>query len=328
MEQSTKKAHIYYSIKEFQERTNPRNIVATLGLFDGVHLGHQHLIKQTMMMAEELHAESLIITLDKHPITVLRPDEQPPLKLAPLEEKLRYISQLGVHHILVLPFTLELSRLLPIPFISPIVESGLIGMMLGYDNRFGRKMVGETIESFDNDLKELGLEIRRVSTFELGGIPVSSSRIRFCLAQKNFTQLEELLGRAFSITGKVVGGLQIGRKINFPTANVLPNDEHVILPEIGVYVSEILIDGELYTGMSYYGPRPTIISGEVIHNRIEVYVFDFNGNLYDKELTVSFRHFIREDIKFDDLEQLKRQLEEDERVSREFFSNHLILLTK
>lgn len=328
MELNTNNTKIYYSIKEFQQRSNPRPIVATLGLFDGVHLGHQHLINQAKLMADEFHAESLVVTLDKHPITVLRPDEQPPLKLAPLEDKLKYISQLGVDHILVLPFTIELSQLLPIPFISPIVESGLVGMMLGYDNRFGKKIVGETIESFDRDLRELGLEIRRVTTFEAGGIPVSSSRIRFCLAQKNFIQVEELLGRAFSIKGKVTGGQQIGRTIEFPTANIIPYDEHVILPEVGVYVSEVLIDGELYTGMSYYGPRPTITNEGVVHNRIEVYVFDFNGNLYDKELVVSFRHFIREDIRFDTLEQLKHQLEEDERVSREFFKTHSILLKK
>lgn len=322
----TSKANIYHSVEELKERAIKNHLVATLGLFDGVHLGHQHLINATKEMAKEMGAESLIITLDRHPATVLFPEQQPPLKIATLSDRIKYISNTGVDHILVLPFTEDLSKLTPVKFISPIIEAGLKGMMLGYDNRFGKKLVGETLESFDQGLEEIGLTIRRVSTFEFGGLPVSSSRIRYCLAQKNFSQLEQLLGRPFSITGRVTGGRQIGRTIEFPTANVVPNDPNLVLPEVGVYVSEVAFDQKIYTGMSYYGSTPTITSEGLVHYRIEVFIFDFHGDLYDKELTVSFRHFIRSDERFSGLEELQQQLVLDEKVARDFFQKNPILL--
>ncbi|MDN4753513.1 riboflavin biosynthesis protein RibF [Porphyromonadaceae bacterium W3.11] len=320
------KAKIYHSVEELQSRDNQKPLVATLGLFDGVHLGHQHLINAMQMMAKDLGAESLIITLDRHPTTVLSPNDQPPLKISSLRERLRLLSNTGADHILVLPFTKDLSKQPPTKFIAPILDAGMIGMMLGYDNRFGKKMLGETVESFDHDLESIGLTIRRVSTYEDGGIPVSSSRIRYCLAQKNFTQIEQLLGRPYSLSGRVTGGRQIGRTINYPTANIVPEDPNVILPEVGVYISEVIIDNKIYTGMSYYGSTPTVSNGGIIQHRIEVFVFDFEGYLYDKELTISFRKFIRPDEKFASLEELQKQLEADEKVSREFFVNHPILL--
>lgn len=320
------KAKIYHSVEELQNRGDHNPLVATLGLFDGVHLGHQHLINAMLSMAKDLGAESLIITLDRHPTTVLSPNDQPPLKISSLRDRLRLLSETGADHILVLPFTKELSKQPPTKFIAPIVDAGLIGMMLGYDNRFGKRMLDETVDSFDQDLEDIGLTIRRVSTYEDGGIPVSSSRIRYCLAQKNFTQIEQLLGRPFSLSGRVTGGRQIGRTISYPTANIVPEDPNVILPEVGVYISEVIIDEKVYTGMSYYGSTPTVSNSGIIQNRIEVFVFDFDGYLYDKDLTISFRKFIRSDEKFDSLEELQKQLESDERLSREFFKHNPILL--
>lgn len=316
--------NIYHSIEEFQNRCSGKSFVATLGLFDGVHLGHRHLIASMCEMAKEFEAESLVITLDRHPLVVLRPDAQPPLKLTTLKDRIRYLADTGVDHVLVLPFGKETSLLSAREFVAPVMKLGLKGMMLGYDNRFGKKNEGETLESFDRELEELGLKIRRVATLEYGGLPVSSSRIRHCLAQKNFAQLEELLGRPYSLTGRVQGGRQIGRTIEYPTANIAPEDPQVVLPESGVYISEVVLDGVVYMGMSYYGSTPTITSDGVIRQTVEVFLFDFHGDLYGKELEISFREFIRPDEKFPSLEALRLQLRKDEERSREFFRSHPI----
>lgn len=314
---------LYHSIDELPRG---KKLVATLGLFDGVHLGHQLLARATCKMARELGAESLVVTMGEHPMTVLRPDEPLPRTLLSLDQKRTQLERLGIDHLLVLPFTLELSQLSAEEFVRPLMGAGVVGMMLGYDNRFGRRVEGERRESFDARLEALGLEIRRVEPLEIDGDTVSSSRIRALIAEADFAAAERLLGRPYSIIGKVQEGRQIGRTIGYPTANIVPYDDKVTLPEVGVYISEVRKGTEVYPSMSYYGSTPTITpNGQVIY-RIEAYLFGFDGDLYHEELEIAFRHFLRPDQKFDGLEALQAQLKRDATATQDFFRTHPLAL--
>lgn len=313
---------VYHTLDELREGISDKPLVATLGLFDGVHLGHQHLIDATRAMADRLGAESLVITIDRHPLAVLRPEQPLPRTLTSLRQKLVHLRHTGVDHVIVLPFTRELASLSAQKFIQPYIDLGLKGMMLGYDNRFGRKEPNMTQESFDQNLKDLGVEIERVGSYVIDGEVVSSSRIRDYIGAMNFPHAERLLGRPYSIVGKVGQGRKIGRTIDFPTANIIPNDNQVTLPEVGVYVSEVRLGGKIYPSMSYYGSTPTITPDGAVLQRIEAYLFGFQGNLYDQELEIGFRKYLRPDIRFESLDALKQQLERDAASSQLFFRDH------
>lgn len=314
---------IYHSIDELPVG---RRLIATLGLFDGVHLGHQHLIKATKEMAQEFGAESFVVTMEEHPLKVLRPDLPLPRTLITLNQKINRLSLLGIDHLLVLPFTLELSRLSAEEFIRPMISAGLVGMMLGYDNRFGKRVQGETRDSFDARLEALGLTIRRVNPFVLDGDTVSSSRIRTLISEANFTEAEKLFGRPYSIIGKVQEGRRIGRTIGYPTANIVPYDNEITLPKVGVYISEVKKGQQVYPAMSYYGSTPTITPNGTVHHRIEAFLFGFDGDLYQEELEIAFRRFLRPDQKFDGLEALEAQLRQDAEATQEFFRTHPLAL--
>ena len=314
---------LYHSIDELPQGNK---LVATLGLFDGVHLGHQHLVRATREMAREFGAESLVITMAEHPLSVLRPDAPQPRTLISLHQKIDQLKRLGIDHLLVLPFTRELSQLSAEEFIRPLISAGLEGMMLGYDNRFGKRIEGEVREGFDARLEALGLTIRRVEPFMVEGETVSSSRIRALIANANFEEAERLFGRPYSIVGMVQTGRQIGRTIGYPTANIVPHDDKVTLPEVGVYISEVKRGNQVFPAMSYYGSTPTITPNGAVLYRIEAYLFGFKGDLYEEELEIAFRRFLRPDQKFEGLEALEAQLKRDAESTLDFFSTHPLAL--
>lgn len=319
---------IYKSISELSlEVGTGRRLVATLGLFDGVHLGHQHLIRAMQEMARIFGAESMVVTMDRHPLELLKPDSPRPRTLCSQSQKEALIASMGVEHLLVLPFTSELASHSATEFVAPLQETGLVGMMLGYDNRFGRREDGLTQELFDQRLEAAGLHIERVTPFEVLGGTVSSSRIRAAIADNDLPLAEQLLGRPFSIVGKVHEGRRIGHTIGFPTANVIPYDSDLTLPEEGVYISEVRLGDEVYPAMSYYGSTPTITPGGAVINRIEAYLLDYKGDLYGHELEVAFRRFVRADQRFESLQELEQQLYRDEQTTRQFFSHHGVALS-
>lgn len=318
----------YATIDQFlAEMSKEKRLVATLGLFDGVHLGHQHLIRAMQEMAKAYDAESLVVTLDRHPLEVLKPELPRPRTLSSSAQKETLIAALGVDHLLVLPFTSQLAARSATQFVAPLQQAGLIGMMLGYDNRFGRKEPQLTRDAFDQRLREVGLQIERVNPFVLEGETVSSSRIRAAIARNDLSTAEHLLGRPFSITGRVHDGRQIGRSIGFPTANVIPYDSHLTLPAEGVYISEVRVGDKVYPAMSYYGSTPTITPGGEVINRIEAYLLDYSQDLYGQELEVAFRQFIRSDERFESLAKLQEQLHRDEQTTRDFFRHHPLALS-
>ncbi|MDO5017243.1 MAG: riboflavin biosynthesis protein RibF [Porphyromonas sp.] len=319
---------IYRSIAELKQSPLPagKRIIATLGLFDGVHLGHRHLIGACCAMAREMDAESMVITLDRHPLDVLRPDLPRPHTLCSLRQKVELIRRVGADHLLILPFDKALAGKSLTEFLQPIVESGLAGMMLGYDNRFGNDGSQYSQEEFDRRLRALGLEVRRVEPLESDGAAVSSSRIRALIAQNDLEATERLLGRPYSILGRVKSGRRIGRTLGFPTANIVPEDPRVTLPQEGVYITEVRLRDRVYPSMSYYGSTPTITPDGVPINRIEAYLFDFEGDLYGEELEVGFRKFVRGDQQFENLDALTRQLEKDAQTTVDFFKSHDLMM--
>lgn len=304
------------SLRELSVALEGRPFVATVGSFDGVHLGHRAVIERTVREAAEEGLASVVITFDGHPSEVLR-RSAPPL-ITGTTEKIRYLAPLGADAILLLPFTQELAALSMSDFIGSLREIGLRRMVLGYDSRFGSDTAGIPFDLFDKKMASLGVPVERVAPVSPGGMEISSSRIRTLLAEGRIPEAETLLGHPYSLYGYVAEGRQIGRQMGFPTANIVPEGAAPLIPRDAVLAAEVLLDGVTYPAMAYYGTAPTI-SADDRDYRIEAFLLDFSGDLYGDRVEISFLLYLRGDKRFDSLEELRAQLLEDEEVTRDFF---------
>lgn len=284
-------------------------IVATIGFFDGVHRGHRYLIDQVKSVALEHGAQSMVITFDRHPREVLHSDYQPQM-LSTLDEKTSLIRSTGVDHCEVLPFDEAMASLSAYDFMKTVLRDrlGVKYLVIGYDNRFGHNR-SEGFDDYVRYGRELGIEVIRAKAFVLNGVNVSSSVVRSFLSAGEVEMAAMCLGYRYSISGKVVSGVQEGRKMGFPTANIDVNGVGKMLPANGVYaVVATLADGTRHPAMMNIGNRPTFHGDKTT---LEVNIFNFNGNLYDSQLSVSFVKRIREERKFESEKALMRQLEKD-----------------
>lgn len=306
----------FRSLRELSDALEGRTFVATVGSFDGVHLGHRAVIKQTVSEAAEEGLASVVITFDGHPSEVLR-RSAPPL-ITGTTEKIRYLAPLGADAILLLPFTQELAALTMSDFIGALREIGLRRMVLGYDSRFGSDTSGIPFDLFDKKMASLGVPVERVAPVSPGGVEISSSHIRTLLTEGRIPEAEALLGHSYSLCGYVAEGRQIGRQMGFPTANIVPEGAAPLIPRDAVLAAEVLLDGVTYPAMAYYGTAPTI-SADDRDYRIEAFLLDFSGNLYGDRVEISFLLYLRGDKRFDSLDELRAQLLQDERVTRDFF---------
>lgn len=311
---------VFYNINELtSELRGKEPLIATLGFFDGVHRGHQLLIRTLLERAREIGAKALIITLDQHPANVLGKKSPAPMLLTSTEQRLEILATSGADYLLVLPFSKEIANLRVEEFLAPFIQVGLEAMVLGYDNRFGSRESGETVQSFDARVTALGIDMMRVSRLsQEEELTVSSSNIRTALTAGDMLTAEVLLGRPYTVSGSVVGGRRIGRTIGYPTANVSLSDPQLILPKVGIYVAEVELAGKLFPAMAYYGSSPTITADT--ERRLEVFLLDYSGDLYGEKLDVALRLFLREDKVFNSLEELQHQLTIDERETRHFFA--------
>lgn len=284
-----------------------RPTVATIGFFDGVHQGHRFLISQVVSAAHAEGKHAVVITFDRHPREVL-PSGEPVALLTTLDEKLALLEQTGVDDVVVLPFTREFSQQTARDFMDSVLRGRLhvSKLMIGYDNRFGRYTPGEGFDDYAAYGRELGIEVVRSQVAPQG--PVSSSVVRRALAAGDVVSAHRALGRCYSLSGSVVGGHQEGRKLGFPTANVVPCDGSKMIPANGVYAVRVALDGREYIGMMNIGRRPTFDGHE---KTLEVHIFDYDGNLYGRSLTVNFVERIRDERRFDSPEELAAQLEHD-----------------
>ncbi len=282
-----------------------RRRVATIGFFDGVHLGHLCLFRQVADLAESVGAERVVVTMWPHPRAVLQPESRPKL-LTTLDEKLALLQRTGIERVEVLPFDLELSRLSARNFMADVLRGRLAidTLVMGYDHRFGHG--GGTMAQYAEWGRELGIEV--IQAAPLHGERVSSSAIRRRLEAGEVEAAAAMLGRPYELGGTVVDGYKVGRTLGFPTANVLPQDDKLV-PGNGVYaVWAILPDGNCHKGMLNIGKRPTL-DGETVS--IEVHLLGFSGNLYSQPLRLLFMHRLRDEVRFASLEELQAQLRRD-----------------
>ena len=285
--------------------------VVTIGSFDGVHLGHACVIQHLKEKASSIDGESVIISFEPHPREVLYPREQKIGILTTLEEKITILEKYGVDHLIILKFTLEFAQQSYNDFVKKILIDKLKikGLVVGYDHRFGKDRAGN-FENLQELANEYGFFLEKEVVFEEDDVNVSSTKIRNALAVGDITTVNRFLGYPYSITGEVVYGHHFGHKIGFPTANIQVSDERKLLPAIGVYAVKVIIEQEIFNGMLNIGIRPTVSNdGQV---SCEVYIFDFNRDLYGKTITINFIDRVRGERKFNDIEELRAQLQKDQ----------------
>ena len=295
-----------------------KRYVATIGMFDGVHRGHQYLIEQVKHVAEATGRLSMVITFDRHPRRVLHSDYQPQL-LSPLDVKELLLSRQRLDRVVVLHFDEELAGMSACDFMREVLKEryGVDCLVLGYDNRFGRRDHEESFEDYVAYGKQMDIEVVRAEELK-GDVHVSSSQVRRCLMGGDIKQANNLLGYCYTIVGKVVGGLQNGRQMGFPTANLDTEPWGQLVPAAGVYAVRVRRQNGMtfMRGMMNIGSRPTF---DGIGQTLEVNIFDFRDNLYDEMLLVSFVAKVRDEQRFGTPEQLAEQLEKDRTTIEELF---------
>ncbi|MCR9244587.1 MAG: riboflavin biosynthesis protein RibF [bacterium] len=285
-----------------------RSVVA-VGVFDGVHLGHQRLLHQLLEMSSALEATPTVVTFENHPDQVLR-GEAPPL-IASVPHRLRLLRRAGVQRLVLLQFEERLRNLPARDFAERILQQSLRarGLLLGYDSAMGRNREG-TPQRFRELGSELGFEVRTGSPFEVDSRPVSSTQIRNAIANGDLEAAQRYLGRSPGAFGKVVHGADRGKSLGFPTANVAM--QPAILPPDGVYAVEAILDGKVHLAVANLGPSPTFDADR----GLEVHLLDFAGDLYDRELEVLFRQQLRQVQKFENATELQQQIARDVDAAR------------
>ena len=296
--------------------------VVTIGVFDGVHLGHHFLLDELKKKALESGGESVALTLWPHPRIVLNKDPDNLRFLTTLEEKVLLLEKTGLDHLIIIPFTLGFSRLNSCDFVKKYLVDGMniVHLMVGYNHKFGKNREGD-FDSLKECAGNYGFDVQKLQPHQINGEKLSSTIIRDLLSEGDLEKANELLGYNYFLQGIVNDGDKLGRKIGFPTANIVPNDPHKLIPRDGVYAVELEIGGEMYRGMLNIGYRPTV-GKQIPEKRIEVNLFDFEGDLYNRKLTVYFRNRMREEKKFEDLEQLRKQLVIDKSRAIELLNNN------
>ena len=293
--------------------TTQQPTVLTIGTFDGVHLGHQKIIERVVATARQEGLLATIFTFFPHPRMVVQHDKS--LKLIhTLEEKKQLLQRLGVDLLVVQPFNEAFAQLTAEEFVSTILVQHLNvkKVIIGYDHRFGRNRTANI-----NDMRlfgeKYGFAVEEISVQEVDEVSVSSTKIREALNKGDVTTAKHYLGTPYSLTGTVVHGLKLGRTLGYPTANIQVTEDYKLIPKDGVYAVYSYIDARKVYGMMSIGKNPTI---EGKGASIEVYFFDFNGDLYDRELTIYFVKYLREERKFSSVALLKKQLQDDETTAR------------
>lgn len=295
-----------------------KNSVITIGSYDGVHLGHQKILKRIQQLAEEIDGEDVVITFHPHPREIVYPKDSDLKIITSLDEKLEYFSRYGVSNVVVIPFTIEFSHQSAQEYIERFLVSKFHPsyVVIGYDHRFGMNRTGD-VHLLKMYGKEHNFEVVQIDEEELKNLSISSTRIRHALLQNNITLTNELLGHPYMIKGQVVTGNRLGHHIGFPTANIQLTDSKKLLPKDGIFAATAKIDGIEYEGMLYVGLRPSIESAN--EHRIEIHLFDFDKQIYNKEITVEIYKFIRSDRQFSTMEELKAAMTQDEAEVRDFF---------
>jgi riboflavin kinase/FMN adenylyltransferase len=301
---------IYHSINDFQKK---ENAVVTIGTFDGVHTGHRKILARLTAVNRKQKGETVVLTFFPHPRMVIYPDDHGLKLLNTLDERIELLKQQNIDHLIVHKFTKEFSRTTFLQFVRNILVNaiGTKTLVVGYDHHFGRNREGTYKE-----LKELApvYEFKLVKIDEeiIHEITVSSTKIRTAIDKGDIELANELLGYEYMLTGKVIKGDGIGRALGYPTANISPAENYKLVPADGIYAVRATVDNENFSGMLYIGTRPTLNKTE---RNIEVNIFNFDRDIYDKNITVTFCKRIRDDMRFSSKEELSRQLGNDKEAA-------------
>lgn len=298
---------IFHNIAELDKL---KNTIVTIGTFDGVHLGHQKIIKRLVELKQKQGGETLLFTFDPHPRKVLFKDNDELRLITTTEEKCELLKQFGIDNVLVYPFTKEFAQTPAASYISDIISQGLKTktLVIGYDHRFGSNREGN-IDTLRSLSSSYGFEVEEISAQEINQLNVSSTRIRKAIEEGDIITANEFLGYSFFITGSVVKGKQLGRTIGYPTANIYVSNQDKLVPKIGVYAVNVFHNDRQYKGMLNVGTNPTTDSDNKI--KIEVNIFDFDKEIYGDVIKVEFLKRIRNEEKFANLDELKQALAND-----------------
>jgi riboflavin kinase/FMN adenylyltransferase len=295
--------------------------VVTIGTFDGVHIGHQKIIRRLINTANQHRLKSAILTFFPHPRMVLQKDANIKL-IHTIDERSQILDALGLDYLFIKKFTHEFSRLSSGDFVKDILVDKLHAkkVIIGYDHRFGRNRNADI-----NDLRNFGeqydFEVEEISSQDIDDVSVSSTKIRKALLDGNIAKANKYLGYHFMITGIVVKGKELGRQIDFPTANISVEEDYKLIPKHGSYVVSSEIDGKLVYGMMNIGKNPTVQGNK---ESIEVHFFDLAKDLYNQKIKVNLLHRIRDEQKFESVDALKEQLLKDKNTSLSYIKSDFI----
>ncbi len=325
---------IYHQLSDFKKLDNA---IVTIGTFDGVHFGHQKIIKRLCELAKTSEGESVLLTFFPHPRMIIDPENQELKMINTIEEKAQILASLGVDHLIITPFTRDFSNLSANDYIKNILVDaiGTKKIIIGYDHRFGKDRLGN-INTLAENASTYGYQVEEIPEQDINDVAVSSTKIRKALLDGDVALANNYLGYAFSIYGPVIKGDKIGRTIGFPTANIFVPETYKLIPGDGIYAVTVEMDLEAeskdtelndslstfnakpstFRGMAYIGQRPTING---MTRNIEVNIFDFDREIYGQNIKMNFLAFLREDVKFTGLEALTKQLQKDKEETLAFF---------
>ncbi len=293
--------------------------VVTIGTFDGVHIGHQKIIKRLIHTANDSSLKSVILTFFPHPRMVLQKDANIKL-INTIKERAVILNDLGLDYLVIKKFSKTFSRLSAEDFVRTILVEKLNAkkVIIGYDHRFGRNRNAD-IDDLKKFGAQFGFEVEEISAQDINDVAVSSTKIRKALENGEIAKANAYLGYPFMLTGKVVKGKALGRQIDYPTANIQIPEAYKLIPKHGAYIVNALINKQLVYGMMNIGFNPTVAGN---HETIEVHFFNFNQNIYNKTIQINLLHRLRDEQKFESVEALKAQLLVDKETSLHYIKSH------
>ena len=306
------------TIQGIPQFKSSESIAITIGTFDGVHVGHKRILERLSKNAQKIGAKSMVLTFFPHPRMILQKDSEIKL-LNTLSEKQQILSELGIDYLIVHPFTKAFSRLTALEFVRDLLVDKLHAksIIIGYDHRFGRNRRAsiEELKGFGNTFD---FEVEEISAQEIDEVSVSSTKIRNSLMGGDIQTANAYLGYAYMLSGKIIKGKGLGKVMDFPTANIKIVEPYKLIPQNGVYIVRCKLGKRIIFGMMNIGYNPTVSGTE---RSIEVNFFKFEGNLYDQTIQVVILHRIRDEHKFDSVQELQEQLKKDKEQS-------LVLISK
>lgn len=304
------------TFEHIEQCKNLKNPVLTLGMFDGIHIGHQAIIRQLNEIAKKENGESVLLTFEPHPRVVLGKGADDLQLLTTLDEKKELLEKSGLNNLILHPFTKEFAALSAEDFVKELLvhQIGIHTIIIGYDHHFGKNRQGN-FEQLNELSKKFGFNCIKIEEIKSENLNISSTQIRKAILNGNIKKANLGLGRNYSLTGKVIHGDKLGRRLGFPTAN-LETQAYKLIPGNGVYIVKVFLENEIFKGLLSIGTRPTVTNSN--EKRVEVYLMDFDREIYGETLKIEVLHKIRDDMKFQSVEDLVQQMNLDKNFAQDY----------